>query len=59
MMQQVIVIIILIVAVGYALWHVFKPFRKDAEPCCGCEGCPLKGQNCHEKQEKGACCHKK
>ena len=48
-MQQTIVVIILILAVGYALWHAYKSFRNDAEPCCGCDGCPLKGPHCAEK----------
>jgi hypothetical protein len=59
MIQSVIVYLILTLAVGYALWHIYKSFSKDAEPCCSCEGCPLKGQNCHEKQKKPECCQKK
>ena len=58
-MQEIFVYLILVVAVGYALWHIFRAFRKDADPCCGCEGCPLKGQNCKENQKKPDCCHKK
>jgi len=57
-MQQTIVVIILILAVGYALWHAYKSFRNDAEPCCGCDGCPLKGHGCSENQEKPDCCRK-
>jgi hypothetical protein len=58
-MQTTIVIIILILAVGYAVWHVYKSFSHDADPCCGCEGCPLKGHNCHENHKKADCCRKK
>ena len=58
-MQLTIVYIVLALAVGYAAWHVYKSFRRDADPCCGCEGCPLKGHNCGEKHKKADCCHKK
>jgi hypothetical protein len=63
MMQQTIVIIILILAVGYAAWRIYRSFRGDSEPCCGCEECPLKGPNCSEKcgenYKNADCCHKK
>ena len=47
--QTWVVSIVVIMAVGYAVWHVYKALRNDAEPCCGCEGCPLKAHGCHEK----------
>ena len=48
-MQEVVTYIVLAAAVGYAMWHVVRSFRKDSKPCCGCEGCPLKGPQCQDK----------
>ena len=58
-MQEVLTIVILAGAVGYALWHIYKSFRRDADPCSGCEGCQLKElKNC-PKHKNTNCCHKK
>ncbi|MBO4891160.1 MAG: FeoB-associated Cys-rich membrane protein [Prevotella sp.] len=57
-MQQTIVVIILVLAVSYAVWHVYKALRHDSEPCCGCEGCPLKGHGCQENHKNPDCCRK-
>ena len=58
-MQLTIVYIVVALAIGFAAWHFYKTCRRDADPCCGCEGCPLKGQNCHEKHKNADCCYKK
>ena len=67
MWQMVVVIIALVISAGYVGWRVYQSFRSDAEPCCGCEGCPLKGPHCadkcHEKcsenHKNPDCCRKK
>ena len=47
MMQQAIVIIILILAVGYAVWRIYKALTSDDN---GCEGCAL-AENCMKKKK--------
>ena len=47
MMQQAIVIIILILAVGYAAWHIYRALTSDDD---GCEGCAL-AENCKKKKK--------
>ena len=49
MWQMGVVIMALVISAGYVGWRVYRSFRSDAEPCCGCEGCPLKGPHCSEK----------
>ncbi len=46
-MQQAIVIIILILAVGYAAWRIYKALTNDDN---GCEGCAL-AENCKKKKK--------
>ena len=36
-MQIVLSIIVVLGAVGYASWRVYQVFRKNGDPCCGCE----------------------
>jgi hypothetical protein len=55
MIQNILVIILLIAAVSYAAWRVYKAFQPDNDPCAGCEGCALKGKI----KEKQACPGKK
>jgi hypothetical protein len=47
MMQQAIVIIILILAVGYAAWRIYKALTSDDN---GCEGCAL-AEKCTKKEK--------
>ena len=53
--QKILVIILLIVAISYALWRIRKAFQANSNPCFGCEGCALKGKI----KEKQACPYKK
>jgi len=43
-MQIVLSIIVVMGAVGYASWRVYRVFRKDGDPC---EDCQLK-KNCQK-----------
>jgi hypothetical protein len=47
MMQQAIVIIILILAVVYAAWRIYRALTNDNEAC---EGCAL-AENCMKKKK--------
>ena len=62
MWQMVATSIVIAGAMGYAGWRVYRSFRSDAEPCCGCEGCPLKDHGCHENcsenHKNPDCCRK-
>ena len=49
MMQQAIVIMVIAIAAGYAVWRVYKVLAEKDQPCCGCEGCALKNQGCNKK----------
>ena len=44
MMQTLLVVLVISMAVGYAVWWVYNAFRHANDSCCGCEGCPLKDQ---------------
>ena len=46
-MQQAIVIIILILAVVYAAWRIYRALTNDNEAC---EGCAL-AENCMKKKK--------
>jgi hypothetical protein len=46
---------ILVVAVGYAGWHIYKTIQHANDPCYNCEGCHLKGLKERKKTE----CNKK
>ena len=48
MWQYCVIIIVLVVAVGYAGWRIRRTLRSDTT-CCGCEGCALKNQCCDKK----------
>ncbi|GEM_PF-2228811 len=41
-MQTFIVILILIAAVGYAVWRIWLLLKRRNSPCYGCEGCALR-----------------
>lgn len=41
-MQTFVVVLILIVAVGYAVRRVWLLLRRRNSPCYGCEGCALR-----------------
>ncbi|MBR4730148.1 MAG: FeoB-associated Cys-rich membrane protein [Prevotella sp.] len=61
-MQLTIVYIVVALAIGFAAWHFYKTCRRDADPCCGCEGCPLRQESGDRRQEsvdmKGTYCRK-
>ena len=42
MLQTVAVILIVLTAVGYAVWLAVRSFRQASDPCAGCSGCALK-----------------
>ena len=41
-MQAILTYLILIAAVGYALWRAYVAIRQSSDPCYGCSGCALK-----------------
>jgi len=58
-MQQVAVIIIVLAAVGYAIFWAIQKIKNAKNPCDGCSGCQLKDlKNC-QNQKKSCCCAKK
>ena len=57
-MQTALTILILTLAVGYALWRFRRTLQGKNHTCAGCEGCPFKDEVC-QKQEKDDCCAKK
>jgi hypothetical protein len=62
MWQYFVVIIVLVLAVGYAAWRIRQNLRRTSDPCCGCngcEGCKMKKQLCEKKKEQEKfCCSK-
>ncbi len=54
-MQLLLVIIILVVAVGYAAWRIYRSMTAPPDPCAGCDGCALKKKNdrkfCQSKEK--------
>lgn len=40
--QDIIVITIIAMAVGYSAWRIAKSFRKGGDCGCGCKECPHK-----------------
>jgi len=44
MYQYIIVAVILLLAVGYAVWRLYKNFSHTDDSCCncGCKDCALK-----------------
>jgi hypothetical protein len=58
-MQETLVGIMILAAVGYGCWRVFEAFRRAEDPCYSCAGCPLKTQKQAEKKKKADCWHKK
>ena len=58
-MQEIAVVIMLLAALSYGGWRIYKVFRSAGDPCYGCVGCPLKAQKQAQKQKKADCWHKK
>jgi hypothetical protein len=58
-MQEIIVVIVLLAAMSYGGWRIYKVFLNAGDPCSGCAGCPLKGQKKAQKKKKEDCWHKK
>ena len=55
MTQYVAVLLIVAVAVGYAVWRVRQLWLGKSNPCAGCDGCalkPQKKQDCDKKTNK-------
>jgi hypothetical protein len=54
MWQYCVVTIVLVFAVGYAVWRIRQNLRNES-PCCGCEGCEMckemKKHGCKDKKE--------
>ncbi len=43
MLQNIIVLIIIVLAIGYSVYAVVKNIRKkDSSPCGDCDGCDIK-----------------
>ena len=55
MFQYAIIFTVLVVAVGYAAWRIYKTLNRTDDPCCGCDKCLSKEQ----KQRNKAQCKKK
>ena len=53
------VAIVLIGAVSYAGYRIYKAFTRTDDPCCGCNGCELKEACMAAKKKNKGCCHKK
>ena len=58
-MQEIIVAIVVLAAVGYGCWRAYQVFRRAKDPCCGCAGCAEKAQRQAEMKKKEDCWHKK
>jgi len=58
-MQETLVAVTILAAVGYGCWRVYEAFRRAGDPCYGCAGCPLKAQKQAQKKKKADCWHKK
>ncbi len=53
--QISLVIVVVALSVGYALWRIRKSVKANSDPCAGCTGCALRNQ----KKGKEACEKKK
>jgi hypothetical protein len=42
MIQHILVVLILCLSVGYAVWRIRKTVIDGQNPCAGCKGCDLK-----------------
>ncbi|MBR5326749.1 MAG: FeoB-associated Cys-rich membrane protein [Prevotella sp.] len=58
-MQALLTYLILIAAVGYALWRAYRTIQQKSDPCCGCSGCPLKEAQKCDCKKKADCPQKK
>ncbi len=47
-MQLLLVILILMIAVGYAAWRIYRSMTAPPDLCAGCNGCKLK-EKCDRK----------
>ena len=54
-LQISLVLVIVALSVGYALWRIRKSVKANSDPCAGCAGCALRDQ----KRGKEACEKKK
>ena len=53
--EWIIISVVLVCAVGYAVWRIYRTLNHTQNPCDCCEGCTMKGQ----KQRNKDCCEKK
>lgn len=53
-MQEVLVFVLLLLALVYASWRIYRVFVDHRDPCYGCTGCDLKN-----KIERKQACEKK
>ncbi len=52
MLQNILVYIIILSAVGYTVFSVVRSIRKkDKSPCDGCKGCDLKSEVNRQKEK--------
>ncbi len=58
-MQAILTYLILIAAVGYALWRAYVAIRQSSDPCYGCSGCALKEVQKRAIRKKADCPQKK
>ena len=50
--QYIILGAILVLAVAYAAWRIYRAIRHANDPCYGCEGCALKDLKQQAKTKK-------
>ena len=55
MIQILLTIIIVTLAVSYAVWLIVKALRGKSDPCAGCKGCALR----EEMRKKADCDYKR
>ncbi|MBP5777672.1 MAG: FeoB-associated Cys-rich membrane protein [Prevotella sp.] len=58
-MQTLLTYLILIAAMGYALWRGYLAIRQNNDPCYGCSGCALKEAQKRAIRKKADCPQKK
>ena len=54
-LQISLVLAIVALSVGYAIWRIRKSVKANSDPCAGCTGCALRDK----KRAKEACEKKK
>ena len=50
--QYIILGAVLVLAVTYAGWRIYRTLSHANDPCCGCEGCAMKDLKQQAKAKK-------